>query len=299
MKNLLKEKKAITLIALVITIVVMLILAIVTINLTLGDNGIFKRAKLAKEQYQNAESQEQIDIAKATNEIDSHVGNTRDENKYIFLNNNVKYILERIGKKYEITIADLIKNDEIFNEMLNNVDVLRNAEIFNQIISNKKIIENNSYIGKLKTFAEENLTTTTVPQLSSNGNSFGTATPHGPSYDIWKAFDGDNVSNYAFGGNGNFYIGYQFSEDIWVYKFSIIQRKTGNSEGVDNIKLMYSDDGVNYTEASNTYTTQHTEDLEQYFDANKSVGKHKYWKITGNGYGWNGGVGKLQFYGIK
>ena len=45
-----KGNKAITLIALVITIVVMLILAVVAINLTLGENGIFKRAKMAKEE---------------------------------------------------------------------------------------------------------------------------------------------------------------------------------------------------------------------------------------------------------
>ena len=44
---LVKKEKAVTLIALVITIVVLLILAGVTINLTLGDNGIFKVAEQA------------------------------------------------------------------------------------------------------------------------------------------------------------------------------------------------------------------------------------------------------------
>ena len=78
MKNFLKSKRGITLIALVITIVVLIILAAVIINLSLGDNGIFNRVKTAKEQYQNAESYEQIETAKLTNEIDSYINGNRD-----------------------------------------------------------------------------------------------------------------------------------------------------------------------------------------------------------------------------
>ena len=72
MKNI-KSNRAITLIALVITIVVLIILATVVINLSLGNNGILNRAKTATEQYQNAQSQEEIDVAKVTNEIDDYV----------------------------------------------------------------------------------------------------------------------------------------------------------------------------------------------------------------------------------
>ena len=44
----LKKQKGITLVALVVTIVVLLILAGVSINLVLGDNGIVKKAQEAK-----------------------------------------------------------------------------------------------------------------------------------------------------------------------------------------------------------------------------------------------------------
>ena len=44
-----KKQKGITLIALVITIIVLLILAAVTINALSGDNGILKRATEAKQ----------------------------------------------------------------------------------------------------------------------------------------------------------------------------------------------------------------------------------------------------------
>ena len=44
----------------------------------MGNNGIFNRAKTAKELYQNAEAKEETEIAKATNQIDSYVGGNRD-----------------------------------------------------------------------------------------------------------------------------------------------------------------------------------------------------------------------------
>ena len=72
-----KENLGITLIALVITIVILIILAAVIINLSLGNNGIFNRAKSAKEQYQNATQYEETEIAKASNEIDSYVDGNR------------------------------------------------------------------------------------------------------------------------------------------------------------------------------------------------------------------------------
>lgn len=49
-----KQQKGITLIALVITIVVLIILAGVAISLTLSDQGIFNRAKQARNLTQNA-----------------------------------------------------------------------------------------------------------------------------------------------------------------------------------------------------------------------------------------------------
>ena len=56
-------KKGITLIALVITIIVLLILVGVTINLTIGENGIFKQATRAKEEYEQAVKNEQQQLA--------------------------------------------------------------------------------------------------------------------------------------------------------------------------------------------------------------------------------------------
>ncbi len=67
-KGKISENKGITLIALVITIIVLIILAGVSISLVLGENGLLNKAQDAKEKIEKAEDDElrQIAIAEAT-----------------------------------------------------------------------------------------------------------------------------------------------------------------------------------------------------------------------------------------
>lgn len=54
-----KKEKGITLIALVVTIIVLLILAGVAISLTIGQNGIFGKAQDAVNTWRNAETNQE------------------------------------------------------------------------------------------------------------------------------------------------------------------------------------------------------------------------------------------------
>lgn len=58
-----KKEKGITLIALIITIILMLILAGVVISLTIGNNGLIEKTKYAVEENRKAEIKEEIEIA--------------------------------------------------------------------------------------------------------------------------------------------------------------------------------------------------------------------------------------------
>ena len=62
-------------IALVVTIIVLLILAAVAINLTIGDNGIFTRAGNATKKWQQAEVNEQHEMNGVVNFIDDYTKN--------------------------------------------------------------------------------------------------------------------------------------------------------------------------------------------------------------------------------
>ena len=63
------KEKGITLIALVITIVILLILSAVVIRLSLGEGGLADKAKEATENYQIAEQTEMDSIAEIENQI--------------------------------------------------------------------------------------------------------------------------------------------------------------------------------------------------------------------------------------
>lgn len=71
----LKQQKGITLVALIITIIVLLILAGVTISLVLGDNGILNHAQDSGARYQNAANNEAKEMNSAQNWMDNYVRN--------------------------------------------------------------------------------------------------------------------------------------------------------------------------------------------------------------------------------
>lgn len=66
-----KKERGITLVALVVTIIVLLILAGVAISLTIGNRGLFQRAQNAANTWRNAETNEQHTMNEFDSEFDS------------------------------------------------------------------------------------------------------------------------------------------------------------------------------------------------------------------------------------
>ena len=142
-----KNKTGITLIALVITIVVLLILAGISISTLTGDNGILTKSINAKEKTLDAEDKEKIQIAiseaqisnngyqKLTEEnlqkeIDEQFGtgivrvypNEKNAFSFIFQNKESNYRLEKDGTLNKIDITLKINNVEEFRNFMNEVN---------------------------------------------------------------------------------------------------------------------------------------------------------------------------------
>jgi len=106
------QQKGITLIALVITIIVLLILAGVTINMVLGDEGIIAQAQQAKERNEEASDLEIIKLAylnEKSNELNPkfETDKTIEERMRIQLENTYgegKVDVEKNDEGYEVTI---------------------------------------------------------------------------------------------------------------------------------------------------------------------------------------------------
>ena len=82
-----KKQKGITLIALVITVIVLLILAAVTINALSGDNGILRRAREAKEKTGASQEEESVKVS-VTEALTQGIGELTTENLKKAVKNN-------------------------------------------------------------------------------------------------------------------------------------------------------------------------------------------------------------------
>ncbi len=71
-----KQERGITLIALVVTIIVLLILAGVSISLVINNNGVISKSKEARDQYVEAQTNEEKHFNEVTDWIDTKVGDS-------------------------------------------------------------------------------------------------------------------------------------------------------------------------------------------------------------------------------
>ena len=96
-----KQEKGITLIALVVTIILLLILAGVAISLSIGNNGLFKRAENAVEKSEEAEAREKLEMALANIVFDKNITSVNDE-----------YIDNELGKQEMVVIGNIVIVDD-------------------------------------------------------------------------------------------------------------------------------------------------------------------------------------------
>ena len=192
-KNKVKNSKAITLIALVITIVVLIILAGVTINLTLSQNGIFNKAKDARELYINAQEDEQEKINEITEQITTGEFSNGENNSSSGNNGNTTPDKELAEITKDLKAGDYIKyNTGVTSVGENGVIICRvlydaKSEYGLQIISDKNVevvmlgvngeknwdkasVSYNNAINKLSTRSEKYINTTYVTDVRSVGS---------------------------------------------------------------------------------------------------------------------------------
>lgn len=107
MKQKFANSRGITLIALVITIIVLLILAGVSIATLTGDNGLLSKAQEAKDATRGGEVQETVTLAAANNTGADYIGGTKQTRAEVIAQ------LHRDGKLTDSEVATLEENDVI------------------------------------------------------------------------------------------------------------------------------------------------------------------------------------------
>lgn len=174
MKKSFKSKRGITLVALVVTIIVLIILAGVSISLVLGNNGIVTKAKKAKANTEQAKIEEEIQI----NEIDNYIEEETARKK------SLDEILAEIGLA-NMTLEEIAQEEE-------KMKILGNSEEALKLI--KESIEHSNIIGNSEYWRE--IYKNSIPLMTSDTEPRGEATCSPLKYPTNSAY-------YAFGNDGS------------------------------------------------------------------------------------------------
>lgn len=165
----LESKRGITLVALIITIIVLLILVGITINLTIGDGGIIKRAEESSDQYKISEYIERLKLEVISKpdmlskeKLSEYISRVEEKgiiekNKTIYDEENNIYYVE-VKEGYVFKIQEEPEDNIIIEQQLEQVnlkDWFKKLEVVKlttrMIVIEIKDIENaNSYTYKIK-----------------------------------------------------------------------------------------------------------------------------------------------------
>ena len=175
-----KQNKGITLIALVVTIIILIILSGVSIGLLTTNGGIFQIAKDQKEEQTKAQILEELELAKGAVTIDG--GGYTNLKKYLEAINNVK-----LANTYEVTSVEQIDEANAviwvdgkykYTAAQIGIDVIINAE---------------GYVGNLK----PEIKTFNITSKTSNSISVEVKAILAEEYEFYI---GENSNNYIKAG---------------------------------------------------------------------------------------------------
>ena len=82
-KRIMKKEKGITLIALIVTIVILIILAGVSINLLIGEDGLIGRAKKGSDTYSQQQAKEKLELVLVDMQVDKIDNKNYNQNEYL------------------------------------------------------------------------------------------------------------------------------------------------------------------------------------------------------------------------
>lgn len=193
-----KENKAITLVALVVTLIILLILAGISIS-ALTQTGLFEKAKEAKQKNENTQKEENLTLASYEKEISKFISSNR---------NGQENAVSLINKEDGIYNKD--QNGYIFNTAINQITYSTNNIItLSESIENYKYLEfecDNTYAtyGFSYPFAQR-FTVSQIKEHYNDTNEFI------PANIFWLIYDsGDTYNRIAFWFKDNKTIAFQY-----------------------------------------------------------------------------------------
>ena len=289
MKNKRTKQKGITLIALVITIIVLLILAGISIAMLTGENGILTKAQEAKRRTEEAAANEQADLDRIEDYITENTNGNYVKTKGV---NSPQLVSGMTKVMFELPDEDqgtIIKEGESGFDNNNWYDykeqkwanaVTEDGSMWvwipryaYKINNTDKSIDIKFLVGTTDNYYDDDGNLQKAERATSATETIDTASDY---YYVHPAFTNESSINYANGGWDKELTG------IWVAKF-----EAGYASGNNNAEVKAST--VNYSQASayvpkvETGTSDMTTTARNWLDG-------EYGVLSGNTYTWKDGT---------
>lgn len=252
MKNIdIKNQKAITLVALVITIIILLILAGISIA-SLTGSGLFERAKEAKNKSQEAQNKENGILDEYEKNIEKYI-NGYDEFKEMMSYANLENKYSSISELFENTtdLNTIMNNKQCVNIMVGSEEIMnsiaKNSNAMNSLMDSKyasyavikntkskNIILNSEYSEE---FNNKNLVS---PTLNGYVNNLTYSSCNSDQWAAWKVFDRNENTQWGTVSNITLpnWIQYNFEKEYLIYKVVIVNAyQSGMGEQSGNIYI--------------------------------------------------------------
>ncbi|MCI9087172.1 MAG: type II secretion system protein [Clostridia bacterium] len=239
-----KEQSGITLVALVVTIVVLLILAGITIMYTMGENSIFKKAQEAKNKTEEAIKNEQEYMSQIDNMLNEYInGNTTKEETVADIVNKVqtitKIVKDENGNKVVIPrgfkiVPDTENNDIDYTYSSDKKPCVQDGIVIEDEEGNQFVwipvgeIKNKDNTTTTITLGRYTFDTTNgIPKLEQNADNYTEIVNiklENYSYDIQELVNGD--TNTAAKNLGNFVTKTKINNGFYLARYEA-------SKGID------------------------------------------------------------------
>lgn len=174
-------------------------------------------------------------------------------------------------------------------------DILANSTALATLMASTDAVD---YLVRCKDWINKAL----VPTMTSNTTPSGECIASGiysAGFEAYKAFDGNDSTKWCAEGTTNKWVGYVFPNATKVGKV-FLQNPTDSysPQGVKTFKIQYSDNGTDWTDATDTKTIAQAGNLTVDIEHNNA---HRYWRMleltmySANNYAT---LSTLQFYPV-
>lgn len=295
------NKKGITLIALIITIIVILLIAGISLNLILGDNGILKKARIAKEETDMAQVEENDILGSYSNNINQYiVTSSRGQINISNLDDNLLKLYETYINDFPKNITDLINDKTKFANLITDNNsaqyIIDNPNDFLDKIVNSqdsiitiaksdyagyKMIMNDQWRNAILNstyFTDFCQNSDLVPKMTASTTNGYTVTAttsfnqNASNWVGWRAFDNDTTSSYTwYPIIFPSWIEVEYPENIAL--FAVYYDDLSYSSDI-TCKIQSSSNGADWTDRSDLQTIS----KGSYIKLN-STESAKYWRL--------------------